>query len=241
MRLNQYRHPKTALQARLFVSQTRSSAKFIARPAFSRLNEDCTELHIRHGPPAWEPTIDGHLMTTSINLALELDRLASALESDTAAISQISLGGIAERIAKNLGVKTEEIAIMGVSNKWRHLHFLVPESLKQVGFIPLSSTSSIAARTARESRPDIINNLASVRHATVFEGVKVGNETAEVIQKMISAPILCGDKVVGVIQVSRKGANTKSAGPDFTADDLGRILALCKPLGKLLRHITAEN
>jgi len=29
-------------------------------------------------------------------------------------------------------------------------------------------------------------------------------------------------------------------GPDFTADDLGKILALCKPLGKLLRRITGE-
>lgn len=192
--------------------------------------------------PAWQPLVfDGYLMTTTINLALELDRLASALESDTAAISQISLSGIAERIARNLGVKTEEVAILGVSHKWRHLHFLVPESLKQVGFIPLSSTSAVAAKTARESRPDIINNFASVRHATVFEGVKVGTESAEVIQKMISAPILAGDKVVGVIQVSRKAANVKSAGRDFTADDLGSILALCKPLGKLLRHITTEE
>lgn len=180
-------------------------------------------------------------MTTTINLALELDRLASALESDTASISKISLSGIAERIARNLGVKAEEVAIMGVSNKWRHLHFLVPESLKQVGFIPISSTTAVAAKTARESRPDIINNFASVRHATVFEGVKTGNETAEVIQKLISAPILTGDKVVGVIQVSRRGATSKSAGPDFSADDLGSILALCKPLGKLLRHITSES
>ncbi|HYL62548.1 MAG TPA: GAF domain-containing protein [Candidatus Methylomirabilis sp.] len=180
-------------------------------------------------------------MAGTLSLATELERLASALESDAASASRISLAGIAERIAKNLGVRTEEIAIMGVSNKWHHLHFLVPESLKQVGFIPLSSTSAVAARTARESRPDIINNFAHVRHATVFEGIKVGNEAAEVIQKMISAPILSGEKVVGVIQVSRKGPDVKSSGPDFTADDLGSILALCKPLGKLLRHITAEE
>jgi hypothetical protein len=29
-------------------------------------------------------------------------------------------------------------------------------------------------------------------------------------------------------------------GPDFTADDLGKVLALCKPLGKLLQHVTSE-
>lgn len=180
-------------------------------------------------------------MTTSLSLASELERIASALESDATGNSQISLASIALRIAKNLGVKPDEIALMGVSNRWRHLHFLVPESLKQVGFIPLSSTSAIAARTARESRPDIINNFASVRHATVFEGVKIGGETSELIQKMISAPILSGEKVVGVIQVSRKGVNTKEAGPDFTADDLGKILALCKPLGKLLQHLAGDS
>lgn len=180
-------------------------------------------------------------MTTTSTLAAELERIASAVESDATATSQISLTNIGERIAKSLGVKADEIAIMGVSNKWRHLHFLVPESLKQVGFIPLSSTSAIAARTARESRPDIMNNFASVRHATVFEGVKTGNESSELIQKMISAPILSGEKVVGVIQVSRKGLNAKEAGADFTADDLGKILALCKPLGKLLQRICGEE
>jgi hypothetical protein len=180
-------------------------------------------------------------MTTSLSLASELERIANAIESDATATSQISLSGIAEKIARNLGVKSDEVALMGVSTRWRHLHFLVPESLKQVGFIPLSSISAVAARTARESRPDIINNFAGIRHATVFEGVRISGETSEVIQKLISAPILSGDKVVGVIQVSRKGPNAGSAGPDFSADDLGKVLALCKPLGKLLQHLTGEH
>jgi len=192
-------------------------------------------------PPGRLRVPNGYSMTTSLSLASELDRIANAIESDATATSQISLTGIAERIAKNLGVRPDEVALMGVSTRWRHLHFLVPETLKQVGFIPLSSTSSIAARTARESRPDIINNFASVRHATVFEGVKIGGESSELIQKLISAPILSGDKVVGVIQVSRKGANPSVAGPDFSADDLGKVLALCKPLGKLLQHIAAAS
>jgi hypothetical protein len=179
-------------------------------------------------------------MTTSVSLVSELERLASAIENDTDALSSVSLTSIAHRIAKTVGVKPDEIALMSVSVRWRHLYFLVPELLKQVGFIPLSSTASVAARTARESRPDIINNFASVRHATVFEGVKIAGESSELIQKMISAPILSGDKVVGVLQVSRKGPDALNAGPDFDADDLGKILALCKPLGKLLRHIAAE-
>jgi hypothetical protein len=192
-------------------------------------------------PPGNLREPNGYPMTSSLSLASELERIASALESDAASMSQVSLTGIAERIAKNLGVRSGEVALMGVSTRWRHLHFLVPESLKQVGFIPLSSTSSVAARTARESRPDIINNFAGVRHATVFEGVKISGETSEIIQKLISAPILSGDKVVGVIQVSRKGPNPSVAGPDFSADDLGKVLALCKPLGKLLHHVTGDS
>src|SRR5580698_3083603 len=158
-------------------------------------------------PPGRLRVPNGYPMTTSLSLVSELERIANAVASDDAATSQISLSGIAERIAKNLGVRPDEIALMGVSTRWRHLHFLVPEALKQVGFIPLSSTSAIAARTARESRPDIINSFASVRHASVFEGVKIGGASSELIQKMISAPILSGDRVVGVIQVSRKGRN----------------------------------
>ncbi len=56
--------------------------------------------------------------------------------------------------------------------------------------------------------------------------VKTTSENASLIQKIFSAPIFAADFVVGVIQISRKGANSKSAGPDFTSEDLGKALAL---------------
>ena len=105
---------------------------------------------------------------------------------------------------------------------------------------PLTSNSALAARTARESRPDIVNNFISVKHANVFEGVKTAGEPAEAIQQIITAPILSGEQVLGVIQISRKGSNAKTAGADFTPGDLGKVLALCKPLGKLLQHTAGE-
>jgi hypothetical protein len=86
-----------------------------------------------------------------------------------------------------------------------------------------------------------VNNFAAVRHASVFEGVKIGAESGEAIQKIISAPIQSEGRVVGIMQVSRKGASAMSAGPDFTADELAKIVALCKPLGKLLAHIATES
>jgi hypothetical protein len=179
-------------------------------------------------------------MNTTLSLVSEMERIANALGTEEGDAMQISLSTVAEKIARNLGVKKDEIAILAVSTRWRHLHFLVPEALKKVGFVPLSSNSALAARTARDSRPEIENNFAAARHATVFESVKISHEAAGTIQKMVSAPILLDGKVIGVIQVSRKGANPHSAGPDFTADDLGKILALCKPLGKFVRHVAGE-
>ena len=106
-----------------------------------------------------------------MNLATELERLADALESEAGGQPQVSFVSLAERIAMVLSVRTDEVAILGVSHRWRHLHFVVPEALKNVGFIPLSSKTALAARTTRESRPEIINDFTNVRHATVFEGV----------------------------------------------------------------------
>jgi len=175
-----------------------------------------------------------------MNLVMELERLADALAGEASDPAHISFASVAQRIAQSLSVRTDEVAILGVSHRWRHLHFVVPEALKNVGFIPLSSKTALAARTTRESRPEIINDFTSVKHATVFEGVKLAAENAELIQKIISAPILSGDRVVGVIQISRKGANSKVAGPDFTSEDLGKVLALCNPLGKLLQRAIAD-
>ena len=193
-----------------------------------------------HTPSGRALQVHELIMTTSLNLVSELERIASSLTAEDGSATQISLSSVAEKIAKSLGVRNDEVAILAVSTRWKHLHFLVPEVLKKVGFIPLSSNSALAARTARDSRPEIDNNFTAARHATVFEGVKITDEAAEVIQKMISAPILSGGKVIGVIQVCRKGSSPMNAGPDFTADDLGKILALCKPLGKLVQITAGE-
>ncbi|PMU12800.1 hypothetical protein C1Y10_29220, partial [Pseudomonas sp. FW305-122] len=91
----------------------------------------------------------------------ELERLAQALENDGTATAEIPLAAMAEKIAKNLGVKTDEVAILGISTRWRHLHFLVPQALKNVGFIPLTSNSALAARTVRDSKPEINNNFSA--------------------------------------------------------------------------------
>jgi hypothetical protein len=177
-----------------------------------------------------------------MSLVSELERLADSLvETGDGAPAPFAWSSVAGRIAKNLGVKADEVGILGLSTKWRHLYFLAPEALRNVGFIPLTSNSALAARTARDSRPEIDNNFATARHASVFEGVKsVAGQPGEGIQKIMSAPILAAGKVIGVIQISRKGASTLTAGQDFTPGDLGKLVALSKPLGKLLQHVVRE-
>src|ERR1700730_37585 len=99
-----------------------------------------------------------------MNLVLELERLADSVGGGEASeAEQLSFASVAERIAQNLGVRPHEVAILGVSNRWCHLYFIVPETLKNVGFIPLSSKSALTARTTREASPEIINDFASVR------------------------------------------------------------------------------
>jgi GAF domain len=173
-------------------------------------------------------------MSTSLSIVSELERLANAIESDTSEASQISLPSVATRIAKNMGVRSDEVAILGLSTKWRHLYFLVPEALSKVGHIPLSSNTALAARTAREKKAEIDNDFAASRHASVFERVKIGDESAEAIQKILSVPIQADGQVVGIIQISRKGPNARNSVPDFTAADLVHVQALCIPLGKIL-------
>ncbi|HKW63044.1 MAG TPA: GAF domain-containing protein [Candidatus Acidoferrum sp.] len=179
-------------------------------------------------------------MSTTLSLVSELERIARALETEDTGAGQPSLTAIAEKLAKVIGVRDEEVAILGVSKRWKHLHFLVPEALKSVGFVPISSNSSLAAKTARASRPEIDNNFSAARHAVVFENIKLSGESLDPIQKIISAPILYDSRVVGVIQVSRKGATAAAAGPDFTAEHLGNLLALCKPLGKFIYRAAGE-
>jgi hypothetical protein len=86
----------------------------------------------------------------------------------------------------------------------------------------------------RERRSDILNNFSLSKHASVFEGVPLGRGSGESIHKIISAPILRGNSVIGVAQICRKGASLTDAGPDFTSRDLSELQGLNKALVRLL-------
>jgi len=136
-------------------------------------------------------------------------------------------------LARLFGVRVTEVALLRLEKGL--LRFLLPEQLKTAGSIPVSSSSAVAAHTASTRKTELFNSFVKVKHASIFETVKLSTteEGAQpeqgTIQKLMSAPILDAHrKVLGVIQVSRKGYDLATCGPDFTLDDLQQLEVAAK-------------
>lgn len=144
----------------------------------------------------------------------------------------VGLNRVVDMISKNFAVQAHEVAILVITADDRFLRFVVPEKLREMGQIPLTSTNSLAARTVREKRSEVINHFAVVPHSSVFEAVPIVEEQrGEAIQKIMSAPIVQERKVSGVIQISRKGRTAADAGADFTHPQLRELKTVADVLG----------
>ncbi len=168
---------------------------------------------------------------------LELSRLIDDAVKTGKGLSQEVLEKVVPEMAKTFSVKLDEVAILHLVQNGNILAFLYPFKLQKVGSIPMTSATSLAVRTAREKRPEAINSFASQKHPTIFEAVDLGTDSKEknAIQKIMSAPLIADGKVVGVVQVSRKGKNSPTAGPDFTIKDLTALMATAGVLAKALK------
>lgn len=172
--------------------------------------------------------------------AAELGSLVNALESNGAAPDSDSLDKVAKILAKLFSVDKDEVAILKLVPKYKSLKFVIPEKLTPVGTIPLTSTTALAARTVRERKAELINNFSTARHVNVFEAVPLGRDTSELIQKIMSAPILDGTKVYGVVQISRKARSLPQAGADFTQKELRTLVSLAPTLDRFLKLCQVE-
>jgi hypothetical protein len=130
------------------------------------------------------------------------------------------------RLARILGVHHHEVALL--RREKNSLRFVFPPELRAAGALPLSG-SAVAARTAVTRTSLLSNCFPRVRHVSLFESVKlsdVEDESAQQmpIQKIMSVPVVSPEgKVLGVVQVSRKGPDVSLAGSDFTRDDLKKL------------------
>jgi len=142
---------------------------------------------------------------------------------------------MAAALATHFNVKQDEVGLLKLEKG--SLVFVHPPQLTNVGRLPLNSTNSLAVRTFNSKRAEIINNFSSIKHSTFFEMVNTG-ATKSVskenlrIQKLMSAPLLDGNRAVGVVQISRKGATETTAGPDFSQTDLKNLVSAAAVLGR---------
>ena len=141
-------------------------------------------------------------------------------------------------MSKIFNVGRAEVALMRVEKDV--LNFLYPAELKTAGFIPLSSSSSVAARTASTRKVELFNNFAIVQHANVFESIKLSElgqssaPGANTIQKLMSTPVVDSKgNVLGVVQVCHKGLTPDDSGPDFTLSDLQTLELAARTLARL--------
>jgi hypothetical protein len=173
-------------------------------------------------------------MATSATAGLELDLILNRWADGSAAMDAEALNIFSTTLGSLFGVKADEVAVLRLAKQEKCLHFILPTQLRGIGTIPLSSSSALAARTARERKPEVLNAFAGARHASVFEGVPMGRRADEAIQKIMSAPVMSGSEVLGVVQISRKGRSQKEAGPDFSRGNLKALAELMPTIARFV-------
>ena len=172
------------------------------------------------------------------DLVLVVAKLVDEMRKVGGTPSDQDLNRLAAQISKGFQARKEEVAILRLSPDARVLSFLFPIKLSFVGAIPLTTTHSLAAKTIREKRGDIVNNFPSYKHPTVFEAVDLSeDEKAVPIQKIMSSPMVVDGKVLGVIQISRKARPGEPVVADFNQADLAQLSTVGSILGKYLAEI----
>lgn len=170
--------------------------------------------------------------------AAEIARLVDEAIKAGKGLDDETLTKIAKELAKQFSVKADEVCVLQLSPDSGLLKFLYPVKLQHVGTIPMTTAHSLAVRTARDKRPEMINNFPSHRHPTIFEAVKLDGTGTDrhPIQKIMSAPLLIESKSVGVIQISRKGSSPATSGADFSIRDLTALMTVAGLLAKCLKQ-----
>jgi GAF domain-containing protein len=141
-----------------------------------------------------------------------------------------------QKLAQILKVNRNEVALLRVDKG--SLRFVYPTELRAAGVIPISG-SAVAARTAATKTPLLSNSFIRVKHVSLFESVKLGGTEGEghdqmPIQKIMSVPSVDAQgKVVGVLQISRKGLDSSLAGSDFTGDELKLLEQAAALIGRM--------
>jgi hypothetical protein len=170
-----------------------------------------------------------------MDLTLTMAKMVEEMRKAGGYPAEDALNQLAAQLSMPFKAKKDEVAIMRLTPDGRMISFVFPVKLSHVGSIPLTTSHSLAAKTIRDKRGELVNNFSVYKHPTVFEAVDLSaEEKATPIQKIVSAPMIVDGKVVGVIQISRKSKPGDPIGPDFTAGDLAELTTVGTILGKYL-------
>jgi hypothetical protein len=141
---------------------------------------------------------------------------------------------IVRTVSQEFSCKQDEVAILLLSSDGKHLRFVAPRPFAELGSIPLSKRDSIAVGVFARRAGEVTNNVPMVRHVSFFETIKLRDKIVP-IQKMVTTPIFFKGQPIGIVQVSRKGENSRDAGPDFTATDMKRVQEIFEDIAPYLQ------
>jgi signal transduction protein with GAF and PtsI domain len=174
------------------------------------------------------------------NLSSAVSKQIEEIQKAGGHLTEESLEQLARTIASNFKVRQDELAILRLSPDGKVLNFLYPVQLSKIGAIPLTLSHSLATKTIRDKKAEIINNFSGYKHPTFFEAVDISEQDkATPIQKIMSAPVIVKERVVGVVQVCRKARPGERMGPDFKSGDLAQLSGVAAVLGKFLAEMPA--
>ncbi len=176
----------------------------------------------------------------SLDLTLAVAKLVEEMRKAGGPPTEEALNKLATQIAGAFSAKKDEVAILRLSSNGKMLGFLFPIKLAKIGYLPITTTHSLATKTIRDRRGEIVNNFSVYKHPTVFESVDLSEAKAAPIQKIVSAPMIADGKAVGVIQVCHKGIGGQPIGLEFTPNDLSELTSIGSILGKYLTTLPDE-
>ena len=99
------------------------------------------------------------------------------------------------------------------------LEFAYPPQLKG-NIIPVNNKNMVGYATIAK-RSYISNGVQGEKSFLLFNWLM--NMGGAPIQKMITYPVIFADKVIAVVQVTRRGLSLSEAGLDFQKEDLEKI------------------
>jgi hypothetical protein len=129
------------------------------------------------------------------------------------------------RISEMFNLPQGSVFVLNLDKQGVLLEFAYPPKLKK-NKLPVDN-KTIVGRAVIVKRPYISNNVQK-ESSSAFLNCLMAMES-DPVQKMITHPIVFGDKVISVLQVVRKGKNPYEI-PDFQREDLEKIRSVLDDL-----------